>query len=240
LSYITIDGTSTATLGIFWAGYKDIPSAERDFTTESIPGRSGDLLTDNGRYKNATLDYGKIAITEDVKENVRKLAELLSPGYHKIADSVDTDEFYSAYLSGAIEPEYSKSGNIAIIPLKLSRKPEKFLSSGATAAAVTSGGILSNPTKQEARPIVYVYGSGTLTLVYSSGTLTLGSQTIIVTGNPHEYIVIDSDLQDCYYGSHNCNQYVAMDAFPTLGAGQTTVTFTGFTQIKIAPRWWRL
>ena len=231
VNYIVYNGVSTLELGFYLGGVGDDKSAERDITTQSIDGRNGDLVFDNGRYKNVSVKYGKSVIYENMEENLFKLKEALQPGYHRLEDSFHPDEFYLAYFDGEIEPSVSNDRSIATVSLTFNRKPQRFLKSGETLTQVTSGTVLTNPTNQTALPLINCYGSG---------TLTLGSQTLKITGNPYEYITVDSDIKDCYFGDKNCNGYVTADGFPELGAGDTTVTFTGFTKIEIAPRWWRL
>ena len=73
-------------------------------------------------------------------------------------------------------------------------------------------------------------------------TITVGSISATVSAINKSYTDIDSELQDCYEGTANRNSYVSLTGhtFPTLPAGQTGITFTGFTKVELTPRWWTI
>lgn len=94
--------------------------------------------------------------------------------------------------------------------------------------------VVVNPTLFASRPVIRVYGHG---------TLTVGDVTVTVAQNPYEYIDIDSEMMDCYHGDDNANSYVSFSTgeFPTLPAGTTALSYTGsITKVEITPHWWRL
>lgn len=53
--------------------------AARDVTYTSVPGRSGDLLTDNGRYKNITIPY-KLSLLNTTDRSFAVLAHQIRVG----------------------------------------------------------------------------------------------------------------------------------------------------------------
>lgn len=71
--------------------------AARDVTYTSVPGRSGDLLTDNGRYKNITIPY-KLSLLNTTDRSFAVLAHqikgwlLSEAGYFRLwtATTVNT------------------------------------------------------------------------------------------------------------------------------------------------------
>lgn len=88
---------------------------------------------------------------------------------------------------------------------------------------------IDNPTLFDAKPLLRVYGTGTLGI--ASSTITISSADV--------YTDIDCELMDCYKGSANKNAYVVFSSndFPVLKPGKTGFTFSGITQVDITPRW---
>lgn len=88
---------------------------------------------------------------------------------------------------------------------------------------------ITNPTLFDAKPLLRVYGTGTLGI--ASSTITISSADV--------YTDIDCELMDCYKGSANKNAYVSFSSndFPVLKPGSTGFTFSGITQVDITPRW---
>ena len=92
---------------------------------------------------------------------------------------------------------------------------------------------LENPTLFESKPIIRVYGNG---------TLNVNNQYITVANSPYTYIDIDCELMDCYYGSNNANQYVSFSTtdYVTLRSGTNYFSYSGFTQVQVTPRWFEI
>ena len=91
---------------------------------------------------------------------------------------------------------------------------------------------LVNPTQQTARPLIRVFGYG---------TLTVGSDVITIASNNYDHIDIDSEIMDCFCGATNCNSLVSFSTheFPVLPPGITTITYSGnITKVQVEPRWW--
>lgn len=94
-------------------------------------------------------------------------------------------------------------------------------------------GQMINPTMQTARPLIRVYGYG---------TVVVGEETITIAQYNKPYVDIDCDVMDCYYNADNLNAYVSFQSheFPTLHAGITGITYSGsITKVEVMPRWWR-
>ena len=56
MNYFIYGGRSSEELGLLITG-KVFGSPERDVEYITIPGRSGDLMVDNNRYRNYTISY---------------------------------------------------------------------------------------------------------------------------------------------------------------------------------------
>ncbi len=113
----------------FYCNIFDRP--ERDVSAISIPGRNGDLLFDNGRYKNIERVY-QIQVTG--LDNIKNLMSALiaQTGYYRLEDEYDTDVYMEARLKS---PPVTKRfvGDAASITLTFDRKPQRYLKSGEQA-----------------------------------------------------------------------------------------------------------
>ena len=92
---------------------------------------------------------------------------------------------------------------------------------------LTEEGTITNPTLFTSKPLIRVYGTG---------TLTVGDRTVEIT-KVSSYVFIDCDLEECYKGTVNCNGNVKVTDFPVLPPGDTGIGFTeGITKVLITPR----
>jgi len=98
---------------------------------------------------------------------------------------------------------------------------------------LTSPASLTNPTLFESKPIIRVWGNG---------TLNVNSYYITVADSPFDYIDIDCELMDCYHGSSNANQYVTFSTtgFVTLKSGANYFSYSGFSGVRVIPRWYEI
>lgn len=92
---------------------------------------------------------------------------------------------------------------------------------------------LTNPTRFDSKPIIRVWGNG---------TLNVNSYYITVANSPYDYIDIDCELMDCYHGSNNANQYVTFSTtgFVTLNSGANYFGYSGFSGVHVIPRWYEV
>lgn len=232
--FFIFGGVNSLDYGVLLDGSGTTTAPERDVTTVTIPGRSGDLLVDAGRWKNTTVSYPcTIAREFEGRFAAFKQALLAEGGYKRLEDTLHPDEYRLAYLAGPLEPEtipYNRAGTFA---LDFGCKPQQFLKSGEDALTVASGGKLYNPTGCAALPLIRL----TLT---ADAKLNVGGVQMSVAGYTGP-MWIDCDLQDAYYNNTNLNKYLTAPEFPVLGPGATQVSWSGgIAKCEVVPRWWRL
>lgn len=228
---LTIGGRNLADFGVYISGEGTYNAPERSITEEVVPGRNGSLIIDNGRYQNIEVSYPAFII-RDFPRNMAGLRSYLASlrGYSRLEDSYHPDEYRMAALSGGIDVQTSGYMNReGQFTLTFNCKPQRFLRSGEYAIPVTSGATVYNPTLFDAKPLIRVYGKG---------SITVNGETMEWSGSS-EYVDIDCDIQDCYYMGANMNNYVTGD-FPVLSPGDNVIAFTGSTSVRITPRWWIL
>ena len=233
MEYLTFAGVNCLDYGVGISGGGTYGAPERVYESIEVPGRNGNLLIDQNRYANAEVSYPAF-IARNFNENVEGFRNWLlsNPGYQRLEDTYHPDEYRLACYSGMFVPETTPRNMGGRFTLAFNCKPQRWLKIGEELTEIASGSVLSNPTRYAARPLLRIYGSG---------TVTLGTQVVTITAHMQAYMDVDSELLDCHCGTTNLNSYATFsdDKFPVL-EGDTAVSFSGVTKLEIAPRWWRL
>lgn len=232
LNSLTFNNINSKTYGVYISGSGVFNAPARDREMIEVPGRNGDLILDHGRYRNIEVTYPAF-IVRNFAGNLRNWAnKLLEPtDYVRLEDTYHPEEFRLAVLSQGMIVDPVRWLEAGSFDLVFNCKPQRFLKTGETAVQYTADGTITNPTDMEAKPILRVYGTG---------SLTVNGATITVSAHSYAYIDIDCDLQEAFYGSNNANQYISVSDFPTLASGSNIVDLSGVSKVEITPRWWRL
>lgn len=241
MGVIIFNGVSSRDLHVEVEHPPAYDTPERDYTMTEIPGRNGNLLIDNGGYKNAERVY-EIAI--DARQNgfSRTVGAVMSwlrsaPGYARLEDSYDSDYYRLACYkeSSSVENIENEAGRVTIT---FDCMPQRFLKTGETPIEFTESGSIQNTTPFPAKPLIVVTKD-----VSVDGMLTIGSYVMYLEGVEGESgtinITLDCDVQDAYAGTVNWNSHVS-GKFHQLDPGNSTVNFTGITSVIITPRWWTI
>ena len=248
------DAASDRALGAFWLGgscsrdYGIILAspppkifAERDVEKTSVAGRSGDLIRDNGRYKNIQIPY-KCTLIPNAWESYRDAAEravqILAPtaGYQRLTNVYEPWCYQMARISAGISIE-SLVEQAGAFEIQFDCKPQRYLFSGEIPITFTAPGELYNDYSP-ALPLIKVIGAG-------DSTLTIGGILVQIYGQT-EPIFLDCDLQNAYRETaegikENRNNQISAPVFPVLHPGTNVVTWTGgITSLEITPRWWTI
>lgn len=207
-------------------GRHDTP--ERDIESVEIPGKDGSLHNDNGSYKDK-----KIEIECYIKDEVSKYSRLINSWlYNKFEIKElwfddEPDIFYEGLCINKISfSETFKYFNECKITFEC--KPHKRLFEDNINITI-SGTTFYNPTDYESNPILKIYGNGDI-------NLTINNNIINLT-NVVDYVVIDSQLIDCYKDTILKNNYMSGE-FPKLQAGENVISWTGtVSKIEVTPNW---
>ena len=210
-------------------------SPENKVDEIKIPGRNGSLLMENRTYENTEHRYMGV-IYQNASENLAwfRNAIMQNSGYQRLEDSIHPEEFYQARYLGGLEVTLTPERSMAKFAIEFSRKPQRFLKNGEKEIEFTSSKTFNNPTPFDARPLIKVYGSG---------TLNVAGKTVTISSHSRAYVCIDSDMMDCYYSADNMNQYVEFqnDEFPVLPKGESGISASGgISKVIVTPRWWGL
>lgn len=231
INYLVYDGVNLKDFGVFISGTEVFNAAPRSVDTVVVPGRNGTLTIDNNRFENVEITYPAF-IYNSFRANIVGLRNFLlqSSAYRRLEDTYNPEIFMMAkYISGlSVSPtERRLEGEFDLV---FDRMPQRYLKTGEEPQEFTADGVITNPTNFEAKPVMRVYGTG---------TLGVGSETLTITTNPG-YIDIDCEMMDAYYGATNCNGYITLSSgsFPVLKPGDNGITLSGITSVIITPRWW--
>lgn len=230
---ITFNGVNSLVNGLYVSGSRTFNSAEKDYTKVSVPGRSGDLLIFNNRYKNVEVVYDAIVIDDYANRTEDIRAWLLSAnGYCRLEDTYHPNEFRMASFSGPIDFD-TVMLEAGATELTFDCKPQRWLKIGEVPIIIeATEQTITNPTLFQAKPLIRVYGAG---------VIGIGNSSITVLTAGANYIDIDCDTQNCYEGTNNKNYQVEISKWPILQPGPNTISFEGgITKVQIIPRWWTL
>lgn len=237
MGVIKLNNITSDSVGIVVELPPDYEIPERDVSVHSLPGRNGDVVLDNHRYKNIDREYS-IAIGE-VKGDFNKLSLKISNWINSSIGYVRFEDSYlpEVFMIGTIT-EASKIVNIlqqaGRTTLKINRKPQRFLKSGERAISISRPTTLYNPTQYNALPLIKVRGA-------NKGTISIGGIGVTI-GKITDGMIIDSEVEDVSKDTTNLNNDVKMATiFPILKPGNINISFSGgITSIEIIPRWWIL
>lgn len=232
---ITFNSISSNDYGVVVQRRPNMIHAARSVDSVTIPGRNGDLLIDNNRFNNYTQTYEVYCKSTRglIQEAVTSFsAWLLSPaGYRRLEDSYESDYYRMARFVGPVDAE-NLINTFGTCELQFDCQPQRWLKSGEeTITVLTSAYRLSNPTDFDARPLIRVYGTG---------TLTVGSRIVEINACD-TYVDLDCELQDAFKSGTNCNGDIEVGEFPILSPGTNNIQISGsITQLTITPRWWTI
>lgn len=233
LPYFVFNGTVSLDEQLIIQSKNTYTGASRDLTFTSIPGRSGDLLIDNKRYKNVTVKYTVAALEgiHDIPEIAHRVKGWLASevGYLRLTDSYDPNYYrLAAYASQFdLEQELPALGKSTI---QFNCKPFRYSIEGTRKMILTDSQTIVNPEFFKANPYIRINGSGDI-------TLTINNNSFLFRG-VEEYIEVDSEIMNAFKGSENCNSKMFTPSFPELQKGENAISWTGsVSSIEIIPRW---
>lgn len=232
---IIFDGVPSDNFGIYVGLNQNDNAPSRSIESIAVPGRNGTLTIDNGRFENIEIPY-TCFIRSDFEQNAHAARAFYTSrvGYRRLEDTAHPDEYRKARYVSGIDMTPSQMRKQGYFTLTFDAMPQRFLKSGEKEITFTRSGTIVNDTMFDAKPLVRVYGNG---------TLKIGDETITIANNPG-YIDIDCEMMDAYYNATNCNNRITLSSgeFPVLTANANTgVTLgTGITKAVITPRWYTI
>ena len=234
---VFFNGRNAQDLGII---VEELPSyyyAERAFNHKQVNGKNGDVILDTGRYENVKKVY-KVACY-DPSRNFYESAVALSTFLHsagsdyiRLEDSYEPSSYRMAIYeeTNEIENLLGKAGRCEIT---FNCMPQRFLLSGDEEIAIPSSGYsIYNPTAFDAKPMIRIQGTG---------TVTINGRSVQVTENDNDMLVDCENQNAKDLSGADMNYFIYCDEFPILKPGFNTISYTEtIDAVKITPRWWIL
>lgn len=233
-NFFEFDGRPSTDFSVMVFSHGQYSDPEPNETETRIPGMNGVLHFWDGTFSDVSISYsvmvkGKDAI--EVREKVERMrAWLLSKRkYCRLQDTLHPDYYRMGIYSGKSDVEYSENEQMGKLQIEFQCKPQKFLKSGEIPIILTSASsVLYNSTDFVAKPLIRVYGSG---------TITIAGISVSVTG-VSGYADVDCELQEVE--GYNDKTTLQNGKFPVLDPGESQISYTGFSRVEISPRWWTL
>ena len=234
LSTLSFDSVSLESWGLYITDAGVYEAPQLDYTSYQIPGRSGDLIVYNGRYRNILVRYPCV-IPDNFDENFQKVRYtiLSRPRYCEIRDGFFPDRFRMGIYRSGLNPTTKVDRNSGYFDIVFDCAPQWWLDEGQVAQVMQNGGTISNPTMYDAKPILRIGGNG---------EVTIGDTVITTSGVPaNKTCVIDCESGIISDGDiTNFSQYVTIDGdLPVLPNGSTEIGLSG-ASLSIIPRWYEL
>lgn len=246
--HLTVDGKDLADFGVYISGDGTFSSPEKDYDWYDVPSRNGSVLGYERRLKNISVSYD-CGIYTNFDTNISGLRNYLLSrnGLVRISDTYHTGEYRMGVYAGPFEPTIERTLDAGRFTLTFDCLPQRWLTSGETVTTFNTGNgwTITNPTSFVAKPLLRIYGYGTVDFGgYYTGT------RISIADYGQTYIDIDCETMNCYNGTTNLCEYVTfiyhasvagVDA-PTLAPGSTTIDIQGanITKMELTPRWWEV
>lgn len=233
-NYFIFDEEDSRNYGVYISGQAVFDAPARRGEQIQIPGRNGNLHLDEGCFEDFELKYPAF-IVRNFEDNMQRLRNMLlsKKGFCKLYDSYNENEYRLARYASGMEVKPSETLREGRFDIIFDCHPQRFLTTGDTKQTFTASGSITNPTRFASKPLVRVYGTG---------TVGIGSYSIKIN-TANVYTDFDCDIQDAFKGTVSCNNYIELtgNRFPELAPGANGITLgTGITQVEITPRWWRL
>ena len=232
---IVYNGEASADYGMVVSEAPSFERASRKQTVYQVPGRNGAVVFPQDAWNDVSRSY-KVWIAEtsgDLTEKINAFEAFLNSqsGYKRLEDSFEPNVYRLAYYSGgdSFSNEMMQYGEATI---KFTCRPERFLKDGEQVIDVVNGSKVNNPTKFNAKPLIHIEGSGTV-------TINIGGKLMQATVS--DYINIDCESMNAYRQTAENKNGSISGEFPVIPAGVNSIAITGtVTKCSIIPRWYTI
>lgn len=220
---------------------------EKDITTTHIPGRNGDVITDNDSYKNIERTYSVASVFRpgtDFVANAERIIEWLTKytGYVRLEDTYDDTVYRMATYKngGSLVNLYDRA---TAIDVSFDCKPQRYLKIGEKPIDFVSSDIkLRNPTSMPSLPIIKLDNlkiDNEFTYMLSVKNYKNEVVSLITLNNlSNSNLVIDSENQTVYTTKNgntiNAANFLSLNGleFPKFYRENNQILIKNYSQYK--------
>ena len=232
MNYFYFGGGRSIDYGIRISKEATLSAPERDVEVFSVPGRSGELVIDKGRFGPQLVTYEAFFRCPDGERAAyaRRIKSWLLgvSGYRELADTYDRQYYRMARYSGALDIE-AVGRRFGKLDLSFSCQPFRLRQDGRALRELPLESTVYNPEDWPSKPYFRLYGNGDMQLVVGEAVWQFSG----VSG----YIEVDSDIMETHKDLLPQNGKKTGDGYPELTPGWNLVKATGATKIEMIPRW---
>ena len=231
MTYFVYNNENSSEYGVFISGEATFATPKRKTSKVTVAGRNGDLIMEDDEFENISIKYPAF-IRENLGEKLDNFASMLASvsGYVRLEDTYHPEYYRMAHYEEGFNPKttpYNRGGKFDIY---FDCMPQKFLKEGEKKITLESNGILKNPTRFKSKPLLRIYGTG---------TLIIQGQRIVIN-SADGYTDIDCEIMEAYKGNTNCNAKVSLPDNIYLFADNNQITLSGVTRVEVTPKWWTI
>lgn len=210
---------------MFTFNYKNLNSKNLGYIVETIPMIPTFLDGDNSITISFAYEIG------NYEEEILRIRKLFNSTSGELSMSTYPNLFFYVINCSVREREKNKSYVITDVTFQL--EPYLYHETGKNIETLATNKTLNNPCVG-GNPLIKVFpnaNNGSLILKVNSNKLT------ITNLQNNKYVIIDSELKECYTETGFSNNYMDGD-FPIWQEYANLVEFTGqVSRIEIIPRW---
>jgi len=206
------------TYGVYVNGTDAYNAPDRDVEVIAIPGRDGAFIQDKGRFNNTTVTYHCVLAEVDEDDFADAISDLRNDlasrkGYKRLVDEFNPNEYRMAAFVGGLDASNMNPAT-GEFDITFECKPQRWMTTGETAVSVSSGNSITNPTLFESRPMLQVWGYG---------SIDLGGQPVSLSNVYVGNILISNGGTDDGYDYQLTPDYTMVNTGDTLTIGASNV-----------------
>ena len=237
-----INGRDSRDFGVYLIDGNIFDAPQREVEYVTIPGRSGSLTIDKGRWENIDITYTFAAYDNAiVRLNGWKNYLQANAGYQRIENSLESGLYRQGVLKNIASPKMSMQGGGGYIEVTFSCMPQKWYVDDTVEQIILSHNKqISNPTNFDAKPLLLVTASQVGEAVAFQNYIydkAAGTSTFVNSGgvqvNTLDPIWIDCESGNAYDNGINYNSYIAViNDFPVILGQSKIVQNSGLSSNK--------
>ena len=232
--WFAFDGTRSDDMGLRVARLPDIPAAEARGESVEIPGRDGALWLPDHTFRPVTM---RVTFEAGGATDIEAATAWLT-GEGRLVLSTFPEHYWRARVvrgfqwEPGIHPGGGWQGSV-----EFSCQPFRYRLGDPSMDPITEPGTFMGDGTWPARPVVTVYGSGSITLMLNDASVLLE--------DVDDHVTLDCDAMMAFRDDENVSPTVTLlsdgDEWPTLEPGLNLINWTGSVlRVEIRPNWrWR-